>query len=78
MDLSFGISLFRRLPIPSDRFGIVLTHTLSIFIHHAQIELGLGEPLYCRLPIPFDRFGIVLAHALSIFIHPAQIVLSFD
>ena len=78
MDLSFGISLFRRLPIPSDRFGIVLAHSTSIFIHPAQIELGLGQPLIRRLPIPFDRFGIVLAHSLPLFIHHAQTILSLS
>ena len=65
--------LLRRLPIPSDRFGIVFAHASSFFIHLAQIVLGIGMPLLRRLPIPSDRFGIVLAHAASDNIHQAQV-----
>lgn len=32
--LGFGIPLFRRFMIPSERFSIVLAHAMSVVIHH--------------------------------------------
>ena len=69
--------MLHRFAIPSERFGIILAHALSVVIHYPQIILGFGIPLIRCLAIPFDRFGIVLVYILSVVVHQTQIKLGF-
>ncbi|MNI79108.1 hypothetical protein D3C73_1355410 [compost metagenome] len=77
--------LIRCFPVQGNGPFIVLTHTISVLIAHAQIVLGhavaligrLGEPIEA-LRIPGKSFLIVLIDAIHTAVIPMrQAVLSF-
>ena len=75
VELGAGITLRGRLPVPTQRLGVVLRHAPSNAIHEAEADLGEGVALHGRLPVPLRRLSVVLGHALTVAVHDTEVVL---
>jgi hypothetical protein len=73
--LGIGNPLLGSKPVPFHGSLIILRNTLSVVVHHTQIELGSGIPLFRSKFPPLRSSLIVLGNTLSFAVHQTQIEL---
>ena len=55
--LCFGVALLGRLVEPSRCLGVVLLHTLAVYVPDAEVVLRFGMPLFGRFAVPLQCLG---------------------
>ena len=70
-----GVSLSSSKVVPLVSLNIILRHTLTFGVHHAEVILSIRNALIARFAIQFERLGIILWNTVACGINHTEVEL---